>query len=181
MIPESCAGAVDGNTKDGVEGEAFGISVNKVGFFLCFQCSYLTQETGALQGSCDCLPCSHLSIRLCHGTWATAPGREQHHQEKKEPRSHGFSAKHLGCPVPTVLSAPAMDQVMSARPFCGSWTPPPPWVDGKRCASSLFPCGAGVLQLCGQAVCRDGAGYSFPEPCKGSFCCPCVEQVHQNI
>lgn len=56
-------------------------------------------------------------------------------------------------------------------------------VPSRSCASTLLPschCGAGVLQLCGKAACRDGAGYCFPEPSMSSLCCPCVGQVHQN-
>lgn len=54
----------------------------KLAYFLCSQCTYLTQEMGALQEGCDCLPCSHLNFRLCHGIWAVAPGREQHGRER---------------------------------------------------------------------------------------------------
>lgn len=155
------------------KGGAFAISVNKVGFFLCSQCVYLTQEMDALQEGSDRLPCSHLNARLWHGIWTMALGREQR-LRKGEPHSHGPSTKHLGYLVPTVLSAPATDQVTSAGPFVAAGLLLPR-VQSKSCASALFP----TLPL--QCWCTPATWQSSVQGWGYHLSWPCMGQVHHNI
>lgn len=73
--------------------------------------------------------------------------------------SHCPSAKHLGCLVPTVLSAPAADQAMSTRPFCGCWTlPSPPWGAEKELCVHSFPCAATAVLVYSSCVAKQCAG-----------------------
>lgn len=112
----------------------------KLAFFLCCQCTYLTQETDALQEGCDCLPCSDLKVRLCHGIWAVAAGREQHGQGRGRDAVTSPLQSTWGawCPLCSLL-------LLQTRPC----QPGPfvaaglslllPRVQSKSCVAILFP------------------------------------------
>lgn len=151
----------------------------KLAFFLCSQCTYLTQETGALQESCDCVPCSHLNIRFCRGIWAAALGKGEPMQSLPLFKALGVPGAHCAlhsCCGPGHVSRALLWLLDSSFSSLGCRVRAVPPLFSPCCH-----CSAGVLQLHGKAACKDGAGCCFPEPSMGSSCCPFVGQVHQNI